>query len=253
MLWRLILDKAASGARNMAVDEALLLSQAPSDAPILRFYDWNPPTISIGRFQDSKLKTQNSKLPFVRRPTGGRAIWHQHEITYAVVLREELLPSEAQSVVGAYQWLSRGFLAGLQTLGIAAALATGENKATRSENCFASAARSDFVVDGRKLIGAAQCRKNGAILQHGSLLLSIDEGAWHEALGGSIESMISLAQLGISAPRGEIVAALCAGISETLGARLQASILTDVEAQLTARLEQEKYCRGDWNLREKER
>ncbi len=252
MLWRLLLDGAEAGAHNMAVDEALLLSQSPGDAPILRFYDWNPPTISIGRFQDSRLKTQNSKLPFVRRPTGGRAIWHQHEITYAVVLREELLPPQARSVVGAYEWLSRGFVAGLNALGVTAALANGESKAARTENCFASAARSDFVVEGRKLIGAAQCRKHGAILQHGSLLLSVDEAAWRDALGGSLQSMVSLSQLGIVASRHEIIAALCRGIRETLRAQLQSSALTVEEANLAARLEHEKYRREDWNLRAKE-
>ena len=84
------------------------------------------------------------------------------------------------------------------------------------------------------------------------LLLSIDEAAWRDAVGGSVENMVSLSQLGISASREEIVAALCRGTSETLGAHLQTSLLTDEEAHLTARLKKEKYHGADWNLRAKD-
>ena len=237
----------------MAIDEALLLCAAPSSESALRFYSWNPPCVSLGRFQkwneSSSFNFHPSSL--VRRPTGGRAIWHQHEITYAVVLREEVLPQEARSIVGSYAWLSRGFIAGLRKLGVPAELASGEAKA-RTENCFASAARSDFVVDGRKLIGAAQCRKNGAILQHGSLLLEIDESSWRAAVGGSMEGTISLRQLGVTASSDQIINALCAGVSEVLGANLHSSALTAHEEAVTSRLEHDKYSRAEWNLRGKE-
>jgi len=123
------------------------------------------------------------------------------------------------------------------------------DSAARTENCFASAARSDFVVDGRKLIGAAQCRKNGAILQHGALLLDIDEEAWRAAVGGSLQGMVSLAQLGVRASREEIIAALCRGVAATLDAKWQPSALSEAEKMLATRLEREKYARADWNLR----
>ncbi len=254
MNWRLLLDGAATGARNMAIDEALLLCALPGSESALRFYSWNPACVSLGRFQ--KLESPQSSIinrqsSIVRRPTGGRAIWHQHEITYAVVLREEILPQDARSVVGSYAWLSRGFIAGLRKLGVPAELASGETKA-RTENCFASAARSDFVVDGRKLIGAAQCRKNGAILQHGSLLLDIDAVAWRAAVGGSMDGTISLRQLGVMASRNEIISALCAGVSEILGADLHSSALTAYEETVVSRLESDKYRSAEWNLRGKE-
>jgi lipoyl(octanoyl) transferase len=247
MIWRLILDGAQTGAWNMAVDEALLLAQVPGSAPVLRCYAWNPACVSIGRFQTSKIKIQNSKLPFVRRPTGGRAIWHQHEVTYAVILREEILPREARSVVGSYEWLSRAFIEGLQSLGVQAQLAPGHKGALREENCFASSARSDFLVDGRKLIGAAQCRKNGAILQHGSLLLDVDEDAWREAVGGDLTGMISLRQLGVRAAPEEIVAALCDGVQTVLGAEWQRSTLREAEQSLAKQLEAQKYTQTAWN------
>ena len=255
MKWRLFLDEAASGAWNMAVDEALLLSQQSDSAPILRFYSWDPPCVSIGRFQkveafNSKPKTQHPKL--VRRPTGGRAIWHQHEITYSVVLREELLPREARSVLGSYQWLSRALIQGLYFLGVQSQLAERDKELSRSENCFASAARSDFMVQGRKLIGAAQCRKNGAILQHGSLLLKVDASAWRDAVGGSMAATVSLEELGITLPRQEIIVALLRGVEEALDAQLQEDCLTSGEETLAAYLHSQKYTIDYWNLSAKE-
>lgn len=287
MNWRLLLDEPSSGAWNMAVDESLLLSHTPGAAPVLRFYGWNPPCVSLGRFQ-SPLTSHPQN--FVRRPTGGRAIWHQHEITYAVILREELLPRELHSIIGSYQWLSRAFIAGLETLGVQAQLAPGENHrqekrslepqagehrlqellspeqgtgeavaathstshkaAARVENCFASAARSDFVVDGRKLIGAAQCRKYGAILQHGSILLSLDRAAWQREIGGSMESTVALDELGVQAPQSQIIAALCEGVQQVLGANLQASELSGPECELAAHLERTKYGNDEWNFRD---
>jgi lipoate-protein ligase A len=254
MIWRLILDESASGAWNMATDEALLLSQSPGDAPVLRFYDWNPPCISIGRFQ--RVRNDHSALAiphstFVRRPTGGRAIWHQHEITYSVVLREELLPRETRSVLGSYQWLSRALIQGLQTLGVESQLATSDERLPRGEkpvNCFASSARSDFMVQGRKLIGAAQCRKNGAILQHGSLLLKVDANAWERAVGGSMAATISLEELGITASRPSIIAALRQGVQQALDAQLQESQVSEIEKERAARLYSQKYTIDKWNL-----
>lgn len=266
MIWRLILDESASGAWNMATDEALLLAQSPGDAPVLRFYDWNPPCISIGRFQrvqnarvpsgQDGMRTEHSALAiphsaFVRRPTGGRAIWHQHEITYSVVLREELLPRETRTVLGSYQWLSRALIQGLQTLGVESQLATSDERLPRNEkpvNCFASSARSDFLVQGRKLIGAAQCRKNGAILQHGSLLLKVDADAWEQAVGGSMAATISLEELGITASRPSIIAALCEGVQQALDAQLQESQVSEIEKERAARLYSQKYTIDKWNL-----
>lgn len=244
--WRLVLDEAASGARNMAVDEALLLCHAAGDSlPTLRFYDWNPACISLGRFQKSL--SLASQFDIVRRPTGGRAVLHQHEITYAAVLREELLPPDARSVVGAYRFLSAGLVEGLKRLGIEAALARGETESEGAANCFASSARCDFLVDGRKLIGAAQCRKQGAILQHGSILLRANAQAWEEALGGTMSGTVSLRDLGIVAPRAQIIEALGAGVAQKLGVEWEISALTNREEDVAHCLHKQKYACPDWN------
>ncbi|HEX8234956.1 MAG TPA: biotin/lipoate A/B protein ligase family protein [Abditibacteriaceae bacterium] len=249
MQWRLIRDGAARGAWNMAVDEAMLLGQlqASTRGGTLRFYGWSPPCLSLGRFQRwDEVLDDAPTFDVVRRPTGGRAVWHHHEITYCAVLREEMLPRGSTSVAGAYAWLSRGFIAGLQTLGVQATLAPAGNDRVQTPDCFASATRADFVVDGRKLLGAAQCRHNGVVLQHGSLLLSVDQEAWQRALGNT-HDVVTLQMLGIQKSREEIVDTLCAGCEHELGISLSPGILSDAEATLATRLLAEKYAQPAWN------
>ncbi|MDQ3812908.1 MAG: hypothetical protein M3347_03040, partial [Armatimonadota bacterium] len=207
---------------------------------------------SLGRFQDaqhhSPLTTHYSPFDLVRRPTGGRAVLHQHEITYAVAIGEELLPPGARSVIGAYRWLSAGFIAGLEQLGVAATLARANPPAhQRATNCFAAASQCDFLVDDRKLIGAAQCRKQGVILQHGSILLDIDHAAWEATVGGSMADAITLKSLGVTASREDIIAALCAGVERILHASLRPGTLDAPEMALAQRLRCEKYTRPTWN------
>jgi lipoate-protein ligase A len=271
MNWRLLLHGAASGAWNMAVDEALLRMHAEYSAPpTVRFYDWQPACLSLGRFQEYS-RLPRGDFDVVRRPTGGRAVWHHHEITYSAVIREELLPAGATSVVGAYRWLSAGLVRGLAELGIAASLAkavarqtsarqtsarqTSARKAAERRgqstpsgaNCFNSAAQCDFLVAGRKLIGAAQARKHGAILQHGAILLEVEEQAWQNALDGAPQNAITLRELGVRATRAEIIAALARGLQETLAAPLRSDELAPPEIALANRLHAEKYTQAFWN------
>jgi lipoate-protein ligase A len=255
MNWRLIEDGAYSGAWNMARDEALMLCQDASTPPVLRFYSWEPATLSIGRLQKyASLSAHRASQPLVRRPTGGRAVWHQHEITYCAVIHEQYLPRAARSVIGAYHWLSAGFIAGLETLGVRAELSPAHCKAathnaTAATNCFNAAAQCDFLVDGRKLIGAAQCRKDGVILQHGAILLDVDASAWQNALGSEMESAISLHALGVVATREEIVTALCKGMVSTWDIAFGHSVFSASEMHVAARLHNGKYSTFAWNER----
>jgi lipoate-protein ligase A len=262
MNWDLICDGGARGAWNMAVDEALL--QSASATPVLRFYEWKPACLSLGRFQpwdqilasselmQHELEQPTGDLDWVRRPTGGRAVWHQHEITYSAVLREDALPRESRSVVGAYRWLSDGFIEGLKTLGVNAELAPTQSKAEREDaqgraNCFDAATRCDFVVNGRKLIGAAQCRRNNAILQHGSLLLRADIEVWRAATG-SAGALVSLEELGVKHARGEIQSAIVGGLARRHGIMFLARKLNANEHRLATGLHKHKYARDDWNI-----
>lgn len=272
--WRLILDEAATGARNMATDEALLWNMKEGDAPVLRFYNWRPSCLSLGRFQKVEDLAASKRgvwgVDIVRRPTGGRAVWHQHEITYCLVMREEELPSDGRSVAASYRRLSEGFLRGLKQLGVQAEIAPGHERASNERvsnsnatnresstrtrrvvapNCFETATRADFVVDGRKLLGAAQCRRGGAILQHGSLLLDVDESAWTSRVGGSLSSVVTLKSLGVAASRGEIVKALCEGLQQVWNVSLQPDVFNSCELEVASLLLKNKYKAEGWNAR----
>ena len=183
----------------------------------------------------------------VRRPTGGRAVWHAAEITYCAVVRAELLPRESRSVAGAYAYLSAGFLRGLQNLGVPVAMAPGGVR-TDGANCFAASAGCDFVLGGKKLIGAAQCRKDEAILQHGSLLLSIDETQWRHTTGGAMAGATSLAALGGEWSKDTVIEALCDGLAAQTGSRWKTGDLSDAEASLVQLLDNQKYATPEWTL-----
>ncbi|MFO8060175.1 MAG: hypothetical protein R6U70_05930, partial [Bacillota bacterium] len=159
--WRLIEDGAGTAAENMGVDEALLLSIARGESPpVLRFYRWDPPGLSIGYFQSCAREVDEEGcrrygFDWVRRPTGGRAVLHQHELTYAVVIDAGLLPG---SVNDTYRALSTALAAGLRRLGVAAELALGRPPTRRSRElssaaCFDSATPNEVAVGGRKVIG----------------------------------------------------------------------------------------------------
>jgi lipoate-protein ligase A len=249
MNWRFIEDGGQRGAWNMAVDEAMLLHAADASthiAPTLRFYGWNPPCLSLGRFQSwDEIIQGEPAFDVVRRPTGGRAVWHQHEITYCAVFPESVLPPGATSVVSSYAWLSGGFITGLQELGIRAEIAPAGNDHLQTRNCFETATRADFVVDGRKLIGAAQRRYNGVILQHGSLLLGINEDAWRQSVGAT-HGVTTLRQLGVQSSTQEIIAVLRKGCECVWGISFQDAELSKAERHLAERLHNTKYSQLSW-------
>ncbi len=248
--WRLIREGTFSGAWNMARDEALLLNQDATTSPVLRFYDWDPACISLGRLQkDTSFIPADTVFDWVRRPTGGRAVLHQYEITYCAVIHESYLPRESRSVIGAYNWLSTGFIAGLQTLGVQAELSAAHARnAAVADNCFRAAAQCDFLVDGRKLIGAAQCRNHGVILQHGAILLEIDPHSWGGVFGDVMDDAVSLRSLGVTASREAIVEALGGGLAQSWDVALLDSQLNDAELELASCLHSGKYSTAEWNF-----
>ncbi|MCF6408419.1 lipoate--protein ligase family protein [Pseudalkalibacillus salsuginis] len=185
--WNFIDSGACSPAYNMALDEALLDWHSKGEIhPIVRFYEWNPATLSVGYFQKAEKEINLDAVKkhgygFVRRPTGGRAVLHDKELTYSVIVSEEHAKMP-QSVTEAYRVISEGILGGFRNLGLDAYFAvpkTEEEKAglknPRSAVCFDAPSWYELVVEGRKVAGSAQTRQKGVILQHGSILLDIDE------------------------------------------------------------------------------
>ena len=130
----------------------------------LRLYRWDPPTLSIGRNQQDNLE----HMPVVRRPTGGQAVWHEHEVTYAVAAPIALFGS----LRTAYCQIHTRMAAALRSLGATATLAPAVRPSARSAVCFAAPAGGEILVEGRKLVGSAQVRRGAAFLQHGSILLA---------------------------------------------------------------------------------
>ena len=198
-VWRVIIDdQPRSGAANMAIDQALAEAAAAGDAPpTLRFYRWQPPAVSLGRHQpigdiDAEVVHQLG-YDIVRRPTGGRAILHTDELTYAVTAAANE-PRVSGSLMDAYLRLSNALLSGLQRVGLYADKAAGDMRAgpNVSAACFEVPSAYEITAHGRKLIGSAQSRRAGYVLQHGSLPLTGDIGRLIDVLALPAEQRATL-------------------------------------------------------------
>ena len=259
--WRLIDEGPLDGPANMALDEALLSCFDPRQSlPVLRLYGWEPPALSVGRYQDAEAALDlelcaADGVPVVRRMTGGGIIFHARELTYSIICAPEHI-GEAAGVKEGFRRLC-GFLLGTyQRLGLNAAFATDLNLAgallgQRTAFCFAGKEEFDVLVNGQKIGGNAQRRLRGAILQHGSLPL--ESRVQHalrylrEAAPGAAGA-VSLAELGLRPELAALKGMLVDSFQERLGVRLQATSPSSAELAEAARLEQTKYRCDDWNL-----
>ena len=174
--WLVLIDPALDGDENMLRDKKLLeWAYSDDDAkPVLRFFMWKPPAISVGFMQPlaqiDLQKCNRNNIDVVRRPTGGKAIYHHTEFTYSVTLPPEH-PLASLSVLETYNEISRALALGLRNIGIPAKLSRGSAKISgKNPSCFSSTSRYELVVDGKKLVGSAQRRKHRAVLQQGSII-----------------------------------------------------------------------------------
>ncbi|MEQ1858010.1 MAG: biotin/lipoate A/B protein ligase family protein, partial [Longimicrobiales bacterium] len=181
LIWRRLPYGVLDGARNMALDHSLA-DALDHGRGTLRLYGWTRPTISLGRNEPAEAfpleSLRRSGFDVVRRPTGGRAVLHDRELTYAVVA-----PLKAWGGVReAYMRIHEALAAGLRTLGapveVVGSGATVRGRALPPDAgpCFQVPAVGEVVAQGRKLVGSAQARIGGALLQHGSILLDGDQG-----------------------------------------------------------------------------
>ncbi|HUX47374.1 MAG TPA: lipoate--protein ligase family protein [Desulfosporosinus sp.] len=250
--WRYLPYAVYTGAENMAVDEALLLTMAHTSnpQPVLRFYGWNPATLSLG-YAQSYHKEVNEEacraegIDIVRRPTGGRAVLHQYELTYSVIAPEQD-PHVSGTVIESYLRISQALLKGLKALGVPAEMVAcgGLNEASSSA-CFDAPSWYELVVDGRKLVGSAQVRKEGMLLQHGSILLHFDADLLFRLLKFPNEEIRQRLLTGFMAKacaldevwthpieRGELEQEICFGFCDIMGIELISSQLTEQEKAL---------------------
>jgi lipoate-protein ligase A len=175
--WRVLVDPPLSGYRNMATDHALALSLGEGEGT-LRLYAWDAPTISFGRNEPTRGKyrrelARQEGARFVRRPTGGRAVLHDRELTYAVAFPLRALGG----LRAAYRLVNQGLIAGIRNMGgeVDLAPATGSNPHPGAGPCFRQPAEGEVTALGRKLIGSAQVRMGNSVLQHGSIILDGDQ------------------------------------------------------------------------------
>jgi len=230
-VWRLIPLLEATGNVQMAIDGWLLeqhhLGKHP---PTLRFYTWSPPAISLGYHQRQypeywqHLIWQGEKLDLVRRPTGGRAVLHQGDLTYAVIT-SGLMGSRLQ----VYEKICEFLIQGWRSLGVELHYGTAGRGYIHNPNCFGTATGADLVLpDGVKLIGSAQLRRSGVILQHGSIRLQPDAELFAQVFGTEYFTNVQLPQ---SLSIEKIISALVAAAYDCFDIQLVVQPLSEDEWQ----------------------
>jgi lipoate-protein ligase A len=238
---RLLPFAVASGAANMAADETLLYS-AQGGVASLRFYGWSEPTLSLGYFQPEAFRHAGPRLaalPFVRRPSGGATLVHHHEVTYALALPAGAPWQTGRSV---HVWPRR-----MHDI-IAAALA-GLGVETRAHVpspadeipgplCFRHFAAGDLLIGGAKVVGSAQRRHRGALLQHGAILLA--RSPFTPELPGILELT------GVRLSTEEVCAAVNTAFTRATGWAMTPAELSPEERLTAAELATRKYSADPW-------
>jgi lipoate-protein ligase A len=236
---RLLPYAEADGPHNMAADEALLQSAVHGTAS-LRFYAWTTPTISLGYFQPERVRHEEKQLtalPFVRRASGGATLVHHHEVTYALALPAGISWQTSES------WLRRMHLiiaAALAGNGITAHLYQFTNKSSSpSPLCYLQHAPCDLLIGASKIVGSAQRKQRGALLQHGGILLS--RSPYTPALPGIRELS------GRSLTVEETCDSVRRAFTEQAGWTIEPEDWTPSERQAVAELAANKYSQDWWN------
>ena len=269
MKWRLLETGFCEATFNMAVDEAILLSCIQGEAPpTLRFYGWRPAAVSVGYFQ-SMLKEVDVEackkldIDYVRRPTGGRAVLHDVELTYSIVVPEGTSPLP-EGLLGSYRMISEAIQEGLRVLGVEATIVSsksGNRTRASSAACFNISTQCELAVGGRKIVGSAQLRRGKTILQHGSIPLDLDANRLFTVLKVPVgeqrvcliqqaqERMTGLRQiLGRAVTFAELAQALKTGWERRFETELVPGELSPQEKKLSEKLAREKYSSREWNF-----
>jgi len=269
MTWRFIDFQRYHATENMAIDEAIFQETIKNKKPpTIRFYGWQPAAISIGYFQDLKkeINIENCRaadIDIVRRPSGGKTVFHCHEVTYSVIACNQEL-SFPPDIMGTYKIISRCIAYGLSFLGIRAVLVEAERSLPHFYNsscCFSAPSKNELLVNGRKICGSAQMRTKGGFLQHGSILLKFDPLraasfilplSDNDQLHKLADSVTTISEEAAAAlDENEVCASLKKGFTTILNKKIMTGILTPAEQVLAIELK-EKYADLSWK-REKEK
>jgi lipoate-protein ligase A len=231
----------------MAIDEAILRAVCCGSAPpTLRLYEWKVPTLSIGYMQNAG-NFEGWGGPLVRRITGGRAVLHHMELTYSVACGSSNRLFTG-GIHGAYSAISKCIAAALRDLNVKAAFSAGRRGRWTNEACFHSATRYEVLVGGRKLVGSAQRRFKDGFLQHGSILLGVDETMTRRLFGeGVLEKMTWVGAFG-RIDKEELKEVLIGRLAEGLKASFEHDVLTTEENFFKDSLIKKRYGTNEWNL-----
>lgn len=266
--WRLLQTGPAAGDWNMAVDEAILEAAVRGDVPpTLRLYGWQPPCLSLGQAQpvsDVDLERLAARgWDLVRRPTGGRAILHTDELTYSVCGPEDD-PLLAGEILSSYQRISTAILAALQALGLGVQALPQEKSGSGTPEpvCFEVPSNYEITYLGKKLVGSAQARRKGGVLQHGTLpltgdltwivqaLVFPDENTRQQAADRLLSRATTVAEsLGQAVPWLQAALAFAESFARVHNLDLQAGELTPAELARAEHLVAEKYGNPAWTHR----
>lgn len=272
--WRFLNTGFGNAIFNMALDEVLARGVCDGK-PCLRVFRWKPPAVSFGYAQQISRDIDpdacaRAGVDIVRRPTGGRAVLHWNELTYAVACREDdpLLGGTIQDV---YRSISQCLVAGVRSLGVDARFEPGHTPVPSPRGrdlvspCFSSTSQYEVTLGGRKLIGSAQRRFGGAILQHGSLLIGPEHKRiidllppGHPRLRAAFDAQldahtVSLHEAGHTLAFDDVAEGLRRGFAQTLGVELLEVPLTTDERDSVQALVDEKYGDESWTFGDRQR
>jgi lipoyl(octanoyl) transferase len=239
-----------AGSWNMAVDETLLESAVSQEICSLRWYRWKDPTISLGYFQNNDTEEQNDTwkdLARVRRLSGGGAILHHHELTYSFAIPASHPLSK--SLPDLYLTIHQPLIDVLSNHDLNVTYrGTSITSKTEPFLCFGRGDERDLVYQGQKILGSAQRRRRGAVVQHGSLLLLTSEYA---PLFPGLLNQTNQTNLYQADFLATLMEGFALAISRAIGLPLQSQNLTDDEVALATHLEKEKYSLPSWTFRKK--
>jgi lipoate-protein ligase A len=251
MKWRLLLTGHKDAATNMSIDESIMVFVGQGQIPpTIRLYGWLPPAVSIGYFQGLKEEVdlamcEKYGIDYIRRITGGGAVFHEHEVTYSLSIPENslLIPS---NVLESYKVICQGIVEGLAQLDVKSKFAP----------------LNDIIVDGKKISGSAQTRRNRTILQHGTVLLDTDVDKMFSILKVPSEKikdkLISdvkqrVTSLNSALERkvefNDVCKALAKGFEKALEIELEEGELTSSEIALAEDIKMDRYSSSEWNHR----